>query len=286
MNPIRDLIKDLYLPKPPTWLVYFAIIFVVASWVPLSLVFLSRSSTNSNPPVHFFQDMFVQPRYNAQGVTPIFADARAQRAPVAGTVAFGSFDRENLARGYQVDDQGNPVVNTVGQGDSATQVTEYVDGYPAGLTVDDKFLMRGKEKYGIYCYPCHGQDGRGNGPINQRAVELSESLISGSGTVWVASSNIMLPQYWQAETQDAQGNAVSYPNGKLFNTITHGIRNMAGYGSQIKPADRWAIVAYIRAMQVAQGPEILAELEAQAEEETQQDQDADTAADNSQAAAR
>jgi mono/diheme cytochrome c family protein len=257
----------MYLPRPPVWMVYAAVIFIVASWVPLSLVFLSRSSTSPNPPVHFFQDMFVQPRYNAQGVTPIFADARAQRTPVAGTVPFGSADREPLARGYQLNDAGEPLVRTTvtGEGDSRTEsrITEYLDGYPDGLTVDERFLHRGRLKYNIYCAPCHGMDGRGNGPINQRAVELSESLIAGSGTVWVASSNIMLPQYWQVETMDDSGNPQRYPNGRLFNTITHGIRNMAGYGSQIEPADRWAIVAYIRALQLAQGGDVVAELEAQ-----------------------
>ncbi|MEM9790578.1 MAG: cytochrome c [Planctomycetota bacterium] len=262
-NPITELIKDMYLPRPPAWLVYLLIIGVVASWVPLSLVFLSRSSTNTLPPVHFFQDMFVQPRYNAQGVTPIFADARAQRPPVAGTVAFGAFAAEPMGRGYQVDANGAPVTRTEGQGDTATTITEYVDGYPEGLTVDESFLKRGELKYGIYCYPCHGHDGRGNGPINQRAVELSESLIAGSGTQWVAASNIILPQYWQAETTSESGDPQSYPNGKMFNTITYGIRNMAGYGSQIEPADRWAIVAYIRAMQLTQGAEVLADIEAE-----------------------
>ncbi|MEM0915376.1 MAG: cytochrome c [Planctomycetota bacterium] len=266
-NPITELIKDMYLPRPPVWLVYILIIAVVASWVPLSLVFLSRSSTSTNPPVHFFQDMFVQPRYNAQGVTAVFADARAQRPPVAGTVAFGSYDTIHLRRGYRVDDAGAPVTRTEGSGDTAVVITEYVDGYPEGLTVDESFLKRGQLKYGIYCYPCHGHDGRGNGPINQRATELSEALTNGSGTQWVAASNIMLPQYWQAETIAESGEPQSYPNGKMFNTITYGIRNMAGYGSQIEPADRWAIVAYIRAMQLAQGAEVIADAEPQPDAE-------------------
>ncbi|MEO0586462.1 MAG: cytochrome c [Planctomycetota bacterium] len=266
MNPLRELIKDLYLPKPPTWLVYVLVCSVVASWVPLTMVFLSRSSTNTLPPVHFFQDMFVQPRYDAQSVTNIFADNRAQRPPVVGTIAFGAFEREALSRGYAIDAAGDPVVRTVGQGETAVEMTDYVDGYPEGLTVDESFLYRGQVKYNIYCYPCHGKDGRGNGPINQRATELAESQIAGSGTQWVASSNIMLPQYWQAETLNESGDPQSYPNGKMFNTISYGIRNMAGYAAQITPEDRWAIVAYIRAMQVAQGPDILADIEAQSEE--------------------
>jgi len=98
--------------------------------------------------------------------------------------------------------------------------------------VDEALLKRGQERFNIYCAVCHGADGYGNGPVNARALELSE------GT-WTAAASL--------HTDLVRGR----PVGQLYNTINNGIRTMPAYGSQIPVADRWAIVGYVRALQRA-----------------------------------
>jgi mono/diheme cytochrome c family protein len=94
-------------------------------------------------------------------------------------------------------------------------------------------VERGQQRFNIYCAVCHGTDGYGNGPVNNRAVQRQEQK-------WVPAANL-------------HSDVVrSRPDGHIFNTITNGIRNMAGYGSQIPVQDRWAIVAYLRALQLSQ----------------------------------
>jgi hypothetical protein len=117
--------------------------------------------------------------------------------------------------------------------------TTFPDQTP--ITLD--LLQRGRERYGIYCTPCHGAAGYGNGIVNQRAMELMNNPAIGNGTTWVQPKNIHEPEIR------------AQPPGQIYNTITHGIRNMSGYGSQIQIADRWAITAYVKALQKSQNAE-------------------------------
>jgi mono/diheme cytochrome c family protein len=94
-------------------------------------------------------------------------------------------------------------------------------------------LLRGQERFNIYCSPCHGLTGAGDGLVSRRADALQE------GT-WVP------PLTFHGDQVRGR------PVGHLFNTITHGIRNMPAYGAQIPAEDRWAIVAYVRALQRSQ----------------------------------
>jgi mono/diheme cytochrome c family protein len=91
-------------------------------------------------------------------------------------------------------------------------------------------MLRGKQRFEIYCSPCHGSAGHGDGMVARRAEELSE------GT-WVAPTNL----------HDAR--LLNEPIGHFFNVISNGVRNMPGYASQIPEADRWAIALYVRALQ-------------------------------------
>ena len=86
-------------------------------------------------------------------------------------------------------------------------------------------LDRGKERYNIYCSMCHGKDGSGNGIVMEYG--------------WFKS----VP-YWHDRV-------ISYKDGELFDIISNGIRSMPGYSQQIEENDRWAIVSYIRALQVS-----------------------------------
>lgn len=237
MNWLREQLGDLYLPPVPFFLVSAAIIFVGLTWVPLALVARARVTPNAQPPVHLFQDMDEQPKYQAQGTSLLFRDRRAMRPPVPGTVARGHLQEDDhFYRGFRL-------VNEGGE-----QVAEYFAGMPAGVTVDDRFILRGQVQFNVYCFPCHGMTGEGNGPIHQRAQRLQQSGNANVnlGTTWTQPSNLLI----QAEDGSLTYGPADYPDGKLFNVITHGIRNMPAYEDQIEPRDRWAIVAYIRALQL------------------------------------
>jgi len=93
-------------------------------------------------------------------------------------------------------------------------------------------MRRGRERYDIYCAPCHGLDGAGEGIVSVRALDLQE------GT-------------WTPPTSYHTKLIRERPAGHLFNTITNGIRNMPAYGDLIEEEDRWAIVAYMRALQLS-----------------------------------
>ncbi len=107
------------------------------------------------------------------------------------------------------------------------------------MEVNEQLLARGQQKFEIYCAVCHGLDGSGNGLVNQRArANPSES------PNWVPPSSFhQEPLYKQDD-------------GQIFVTITQGVRKMPGYASQINAADRWAIVAYVRALQRARNAKL------------------------------
>jgi mono/diheme cytochrome c family protein len=137
------------------------------------------------------------------------------RIPVEGTVALGDLREDShLYQGLQ--------------DGSLARV------FPAAFEVDEAAMARGQERFGIYCTPCHGETGSGDGMVHRRAFALAE------GT-WVKPTNLSEPQI------------VSKPVGELFKTISEGIRNMPGYARQISVEDRWAIILYMRALQKSQG---------------------------------
>ncbi len=229
----------LFLPKRvPMVLIAFGVLFVVASWVPITAIVRYTQVKHDKPRIHLFQDMDNQAKLKAQAASPIFADGRAMRPEVAGTVRRGELrDDAPLNQGYtvtQTDGEFAPV---------------FVTGMPDGIEVDHFFLARGQKKFDTFCYPCHGKAGYGNGPVNQRAMALQQGDPTLSwGTAWVASANL------NAVLDDGtlQFGADNYPNGKLYNIIAHGKGNMAGYAHAIPVEDRWAIVAYVRALQLSQ----------------------------------
>lgn len=215
--------EELMLRPPPFWLVAALLILVVLSWVPLVLIAKARVTPKDKPRVHIFQDMGRQPRFGAQAASPLFADGRAMRPPVPGTVARGQAD---------LDDHYHRGLSLVRDEAGQWQV-RYHDGLPDRLRVDQQFLLRGQERFNIYCAPCHGLDGYGDGPINRRAMDNQHAA-------WVPPTSL--------HTDDVR----QRPDGHLYNTIRNGIRNMPAYATQIDVDDRWAIVAYIRALQRSQ----------------------------------
>lgn len=202
--------------KLPRWLLFSAIIMVVVSWVPLAMIMRARVTTSEVPRIHPIQDMDNQPRFKAQQRNRLFADRRAMRPPVEGAVARGS-----LAYGEEA------ATGRIGGEWIAT----------APLAVNSEVLARGRERYEIFCSVCHGLSGYGDGMVSKRAEELQE------GT-------------WTPPTSFHTELIRERPDGHLFNTISNGIRSMPAYGSQIEIGDRWAIVAYLRALQRSQNATI------------------------------
>jgi mono/diheme cytochrome c family protein len=141
----------------------------------------------------------------------VFADGRSTRVPDPETVAVGELhEDDHFYRGQQ---------NGV-----------FARTFPPTFRVDEAAMQRGQQRFGIYCTPCHGFGGEGNGMVAKRADELAQ------GT-WTPPSNLT-----DERIRDM-------PVGEIFNTITHGIRNMPAYGPQIPTSDRWAIILYLRALE-------------------------------------
>lgn len=217
--------------KVPVWLSLVAVAFVVFTWLPISLALSARTDkAKRQPRVHLVQDMDNQVKFRPQDANALFNDGRAYRARVPGTVARGElFLDDAYALGYthSTDGKNTPVF-----------ITGYPDPIQAKLDKPETaraFLKLGQEKFNITCAMCHGVDGQGNGPVSLRAVEV------GAGqTGWVQPSNMI----------DAI--RIARANGHLYNTVNNGIRNMGGYGTQLTPDERWAVVAYVRTLQLAQ----------------------------------
>lgn len=175
-------------------------------------------------------DMQDQPRYKAYKKSEFFSDKRASRTMPEGTVARGQL-RENKA--FYTGKIDNPDLNApVATATDATGNT-LVTSFPNAITefpvpVTKELIDRGQERYNINCIVCHGPVGNGDGMIVRRGFPKP-------------------PTYHDDRLRNA-------PVGHFFDVITNGWGRMSSYAYQVPPADRWAIVAYIRALQVSQNP--------------------------------
>jgi mono/diheme cytochrome c family protein len=226
------------LPRPPFWMIALALIFIVATWLPLAIIARGRVSVMSEPRIQFVQDMAIQPKFREQMTNPLFADDRAMRPTIPGTVARGSLEEDDsYYRGFARHTDG-----------SGKESAIFVQSLPSQLSDSpDKLhslIQRGQQRFNIYCYVCHGYDGSGHGPVNQRALELKAVDTDPNHPIGIS---------WTPAAQLYSDAIRAEPDGKLFNTITNGIRSMPAYGPQIPVEDRWAIVAYVRALQLSQG---------------------------------
>lgn len=153
------------------------------------------------------QDMHDQPRFKPLAESDFYADLRSSRTPVDGTVARGQLHED--AYFYTGKIGANP--------------GNYM---PSEVPVNEETLARGRERFNIYCAPCHSRVGDGNGMVVQRGYRHP-------------------PTYHQDRLRQA-------PLGYFFDVITNGFGAMPDYAAQIPPQDRWCIVAYIRALQLSQ----------------------------------
>ena len=177
-----------------------------------------RGGRTEDTPVVPIRNMYNQPRYDAQEHSSFFQDGRTMRPQVAGTVSREMDPSLPVATGRSDDN------------------TEWVLQVPPPVVQRNgggaDFVARGQERYNIYCAPCHGENGDGQGPVAHRVETL------GVGA--------MIPPTFHEERLRA------IPDGQLFATISNGIRNMPAYSHNIPVDDRWAIVSYVRALQLSE----------------------------------
>ena len=172
-----------------------------------------RGMTSEAPPIHPNLNMDYVQRFEAQEANQLFADGAAMREPVAGTVARGQLRTAANAPFYYGRDASGA----------------YVAEIPVEVTTD--LVERGRDRYEIYCTPCHGQAGDGRGIV---AV--------GNGGL---GYGFQVPSYHTESLRARE-------DGYLYDVIQNGVNTMPSYGHEILAADRWAIVAYVRALQRSQ----------------------------------
>lgn len=149
--------------------------------------------------------MHDQPKYIPLRQSPFFGDERSARPLVQGTVARGMLHADTWLETGKV------------SGQDAT-------AFP--FPIDAAVMARGQERFDIFCSPCHGRAGLGDGMIVRRGFRRP-------------------PTFHQDRLRNA-------PVGQLFDVITNGFGAMPDYASQIPPQDRWAIIAYVRALQLSE----------------------------------
>jgi mono/diheme cytochrome c family protein len=180
--------------------------------------------TSEEPPIVPIRNMYDQPRYDPQERSSFFEDHRTMRPPVPGTIAVEMDSSLSHHSGRTEDD--SAWLLTI-----PPEIIERRGGMAS-------FITHGQERYGIYCAPCHGLSGDGQGPVAARIVTLAEGADPGSG--------VLQPPTFHTDALR------QIPDGQLYATITNGIRNMPAYRQSVPQDDRWSIVAYVRALQISQ----------------------------------
>lgn len=180
-----------------------------------------RGQTTEDAPIVPIRNMYNQPKYSTQQESEFFEDHRTMRPPVDGVISREDEIDVRIATGKLEDNTGYVLV-----------VPPEVVSRAGGM---DAMLSRGKERYGIFCTPCHGLAGAGDGIVVKRNAGMPPP-----------------PTYHQDRIRHM-------PDGQLYATIENGVRNMPAYGPQTTVMDRWAIVEYVRALQVSQAQVALGE---------------------------
>lgn len=187
---------------------------VLAGVLVLTALVGCRGSTSPVPPVHLNRNMDQQNKFEAQEKTSLFYDGRAMRPIIEGTVSRGNLKADDHLHRGKI---GAEFAKALPEADD--------DGAP--FTKDEGFLARGKQRYQIYCVPCHDSSGNSRGIVVQRGMSPPPSL------------------------HDPRLRAM--PLGQLYSVVTNGVGAMSSYKNQIKLRDRWAVAAYVRSLQESRG---------------------------------
>jgi mono/diheme cytochrome c family protein len=195
---------------------YFTLVFLCL--LTVSIMGL-RGHFTPNPPIMVFPDMDFQAKYKPQRESKFFADGRTDRLPVTGTVPHG--------RSADPDGAGNDNATFLHADDfrylGKNADGTFARGFP--LPVDAALLARGRNRFEIYCQPCHGALGDGNG---------------------------ITKTYGMVSTASYHDDRLRHmAEGEIFNTITNGKNTMMSYADKLSPDERWAVIAYLRALQRA-----------------------------------
>jgi mono/diheme cytochrome c family protein len=211
----------------------FLVIFLLCT-IAIIAVFGFRGQTSTGPPLELFPDMVRQMKVRAQAPLNFFADGRGSRLPVGGTIPIG----------YEMPKPETTTSLAAGVGPYThpragfSAGTDYYDTGKMGdhwgtgipLEVSRELMQRGQQRFNITCAMCHGAAAAGNGIVKQHGLATVVSL------------------------QDERIRKMS--DGEIFNTITNGKNTMMAYGPTIIVPDRWAIIAYLRALQRSQNAAI------------------------------
>ena len=150
------------------------------------------------------QDMALQPKNRPLSPSDFFSDGRSERPLLENTVARGSVSEDEMV------------------------VSKESNRFP--LPVNQELLARGENRYKVFCTPCHGLQGDGNGMVAMRGMKHP-------------------PSYHEDRLRQVS-------NGYIYDVITNGFGAMLGYSAQIPPRDRWAVVAYVRALQLSRNARV------------------------------
>lgn len=198
--------------------------YFIAIWIFLIVATVSilglRSDKFTETPIWVFPDMDIQARFEPQGENKFFPNGMDDRPVVQGTVqrGYGWDTKEVFTAEYEWEVAKNPPMFS-----GKKENGDWYEGFPT--EVSPSLLEQGKAKYEIFCLPCHGETGDGNGITKKYGMAAT-------------------PTYHDDRLR-------SMSEGEIFNTITHGKNLMGGYGAVLDPEERWAVIAYVRALQLA-----------------------------------
>ncbi|MEW4561102.1 quinol:electron acceptor oxidoreductase subunit ActD [Bremerella sp. JC770] len=285
---VIEVFEDPSPAELPKIIKFVGIAATVVAVVPPILLWRAYYQTSTVPRINPIRDMDVQLRGDTQTISPVFADGRTMRPRIPGTVARGEWVDPIMLTGIVPEIGGEqnviflqeedtpeegadkpaedekpaedkpaaeeaegqqPMADDAPAEDKPAEEAPAAEEKPADgeaaaepeepepnwvkiapISVTKATLERGRQRYNIYCSVCHGLAGDGDGLVSQRALQLEQPT-------WIPPTNLHTDYL------------LTQPDGKLYNTITHGIRKMKGYGDQIPAEDRWAIVTYVRALQ-------------------------------------
>ncbi len=251
---VTEVWEDSSPTEIPKFIKNSVIVLILLALIPGAIVLRMRSADSDQPRWQVFFDMDFQPKKKPQQTTTIFADGRTQRMPVPGTVARGDLE---LADPYYLGY--DPEKTAALQNDATVRMVAFqdgakpTDGQPAApaaaapaaaepnyawltelpIEINDELFALGKKKFETNCSVCHGFGGYGDGLVSKRATSLAQG-------------------YWLQPTSVHDERIVNQTVGRIYYTITNGKGKMAGYASSLTPKERWAVVAYVRALQRSQ----------------------------------
>ncbi|MBN8418112.1 MAG: cytochrome c [Verrucomicrobia bacterium] len=212
---------------------FLSYLFVIAIVVS---AFGFRGSKSELPPLEIIPDMDHQAKVKYQASSEFFADSRGARLPVKGTVPMG-FDIPAAPAVNGAKPARLAFTSGLGYYDTGKVGDFYGDGLPAEITGDpsvfnEEFIKRGEQRYNINCAICHGTSGNGKGVTSKYGILTAYN-------------------FQQPGNLDPANAAAYRADGAIFDVITNGKGLMGSYGGNITLRDRWAIVAYIRSLQIA-----------------------------------